>query len=70
MTEDTARKQLIEQTLSANSLPEIEAAWQALREWMRNHPEEEGMRAGFEQLAQMREAIEIMEAEAFVLQTT
>jgi len=44
-------------------LPEIEAAKQVLREWMKAHPEEQGMRAGFEQLYTIQEIIENEEAE-------
>jgi hypothetical protein len=57
------RQQLIRQTLSATTLLEIEAAWQALQDWMQIHPEDEGMRAGFEQLAQMREITEMEDAQ-------
>ncbi len=58
-----AREQVSEQVLSANTLPEIEAAKQVLREWMKAHPEEQGMRAGFEQLYTIQEIIEEEEAE-------
>ena len=49
--------------LSARTLPEIEAAKQVLREWMKAHPKEQGMRAGFEQLYTIQEIIENEEAE-------
>jgi len=58
-----ARERVSEQVLTANTLPEIEAAKQALREWMKAHPEEQGRRAGFEQLYTMQEIIEDEEAE-------
>lgn len=58
-----ARERVSEQVLSANTLPEIEAAKQVLREWMKAHPEEQGMRAGFEQLYTIQEIIEGEEAE-------
>ena len=58
-----ARERVSEQVLSADSLPEIEAAKQVLREWMKAHPEEQGMRAGFEQLYTIQEIIENEEAE-------
>ena len=45
---DEARELVSEQVLSANTLTDIEAAKQVLREWMKAHPEEQGMRAGFE----------------------
>ncbi len=57
-TLDLARERVTQQCLSADSLPEIEAAKQVLREWMRAHPEEQGMRAGFEQLYTIQEIIE------------
>jgi len=58
-----ARERVSEQVLSARTLPEIEAAKQVLREWMKAHPEEQGMRAGFEQLYTIQEIIEEEEAE-------
>jgi len=58
-----ARERVSEQVLTANTLPEIEAAKQVLREWMKAHPEEQGMRAGFEQLYTLQEIIEDAEAE-------
>ena len=58
-----ARERVSEQVLSADTLPEIEAATQVLREWMKAYPEEQGMRAGFEQLYTIQEIIESEEAE-------
>lgn len=58
-----ARERVSDQVLRANTLPEIEAAKQVLREWMKAHPEEQGMRAGFEQLYTIQEIIEEEEAE-------
>jgi len=58
-----ARERVTKIVLSARTLPEIEAAKQVLREWMKAHPEEQGMRAGFEQLYTMQEIIEDEEAE-------
>jgi hypothetical protein len=60
---DEARERVPEQVLSADASPEIEAAKQVLREWMKAHPEEQGMRAGFEQLYTIQEIIEEEEAE-------
>lgn len=57
-----ARERVCEQVLNANTLPEIEAAKQVLRGWMRAHPEEQGMRDGFEQLYTIQEIIEEEEA--------
>lgn len=58
-----ARERVTKIVLSARTLPEIEAAKQVLREWMKAHPEEQGMRAGFEQLYTIQEIIEEEEAE-------
>ena len=55
---DLARELVINQCLSADTLPEIEAATGVLREWMKAHPEEQGMRAGFEQMSKIQEIIE------------
>ena len=60
---DEARERVSEQVLSADTLTEIEAAKQVLREWMKVHPEEQGMRAGFEQLYAIQEIIENEETE-------
>ncbi len=57
-----ARERVTKTVLSARTLPEIEAAKQVLREWMKAHPEEQGMRAGFEQLYTIQEIIEEEEA--------
>ena len=59
---DLARGIVTDQVLSANTLPEIEAAKQILRAWMKDHPEEQGMREGFEQLYTIQEIIEDDEA--------
>jgi hypothetical protein len=56
------------QVLSARTLEEIASARQALRDWLTAHPEEKGMRAGFEQLAQMEEIALMEEAEATSMQ--
>lgn len=53
-----ARRRVNEQVLQANSLVEIEAAKQVLRDWLNAHPEEQGMRDGFEQLYTIQEIIE------------
>lgn len=57
-----ARERVCEQVLNADTLPEIEAAKQVLREWMQAHPDEQGMRDGFEQLYTIQEIIEAEEA--------
>ena len=53
-----ARDRVTRQVLSANTLPEIEAAKQVLRDWLKAHPDEQGMRDGFEQLYTIQEIIE------------
>src|SRR4051794_5934032 len=53
-----ARTQLTQQVLGAKTVAEIGAARQALRDWLTAHPDEQGMRWGFEQLAQMQEIAE------------
>ena len=53
-----ARRRVNEQVLQANSLVEIEAAKQVLRDWLRAYPEEQGMRDGFEVLYTIQEIIE------------
>jgi hypothetical protein len=63
---DEERRRLTEQVLSATTLPEIATARCLLEKWLADHPEEEGMRAGFEQLAHMEEIAE-MEAAAHPL---
>ena len=57
-----ARERVCEQVLKADTLTEIEAAKQVLREWMKVHPDEQGMRDGFEQLYTIQEIIEAEEA--------
>ena len=58
---DKARAALTQQVLGAKTVPEIAAARQALRDWLTVHPEEQGMRWGFEQLPQMQEIAETEE---------
>ena len=60
---DLAREQVTTQVLRARTLPEVFAAQQALRDWIRAHPEDEGMRDGFEQLSMMQDIAEEQEAE-------
>ena len=58
MTLHEARERVNDQVLNANTLQEVEAAKQVLREWMQAHPEEQGMRDGFELLYTLQEIIE------------
>ena len=57
-----ARDRVTDQVLQANTLPEIEVAKQVLRDWLKAHPDEQGMRDGFEQLYTIQEIIEEEEA--------
>lgn len=63
MTLHEARERVNDQVLNADSLLEIEAAKRVLRDWMKAHPEEQGMRDGFELLYTIQEIIETEEAE-------
>ena len=56
--EDPARERLNRRVLSARGLPDVLAAKEALRQWMRDHPDDQGMREGFEQLFLMQEIAE------------
>ena len=61
---DAARECLTWQVLGAKTLPEVYAAQQALREWIKTYPEErEWMRDGFEQLSLMQDIGEEEEVE-------
>ena len=53
--EDPARDRLNRRVLSARGLPGVLVAKEALRQWMQDHPDDQGMRAGFEQLFLIRE---------------
>lgn len=59
-TEDInqTRERVINQVLDATTISEIEVARHILREWMMTHPEEQGMRDGFEQLSLMQDIAE------------
>ncbi len=60
---EVERQRVMEQVLDATTLPEIAAAKQILRDWLKLHPEEQGMRAGFEQLYLLEEIAQKQEAE-------
>lgn len=55
---------LTEQVLDATTLPEITAAKQALRDWIKAHPEDAGMRDAFEQLYLLEEIALSQQAKA------
>jgi hypothetical protein len=57
------RQRILDQALDARTLVEIEKATQALREWVRCHPEDVGIQEAFEGLALMRDIAEEQEAE-------
>ena len=63
MSIDIELQRVVEQVLDVTTLPEIAAAKQVLREWLKQHPEEEGMRAYFEQLYLLEEIAREQEAE-------
>ena len=44
--------------LSAGALPDVLKAQQVLRTWIKEHPKDEGMRDGFEQLSLMQDIAE------------
>lgn len=60
---EIARTRLTAKVLSATTLPDVLAATQALRDWIKAHPEDAGMADAFEQLANMQEIAEMEEAE-------
>ena len=60
---ERARDLLCDQVFSARTLPEIAAAGEALHQWLREHPEEQGMRDGFEVLSHREDFAREREAE-------
>ena len=54
----SAREAVTKRVLSARRLPDILEAQQVLRAWIQAHPEDEGMRDGFEQLSLMQDIAE------------
>ena len=61
---DIERQRVMEQVLDATTLAEIAAARQVLRDWLKMYPEEQGMRAGFEQLCLLEEIAQEQETES------
>lgn len=53
--DDPVRNRVIRQALSARELPDVLAATEALRQWMQEHPDDQGMRDGFEQLSLLQD---------------
>lgn len=52
------REQIADLVLTARTWEECLAAEQALRDWMRQHPDDFGMLAGGEQLTLVKEALQ------------
>jgi len=60
---NTARELVTKKVLSARTLPDVREAQQILRDWIKAHPEDEGMRDGFEQLSLMQDIAEEEQAQ-------
>jgi hypothetical protein len=60
------RQRVLNLALDARTLPEIEAATQELRTWLREHPEDVGMPEAFEGLSLLRDIAEEQEAERVI----
>ena len=56
---EAAREAVTKIVLSARALPDVLKAQQVLRDWIKAHPEDEGMRDGFEQLSLMQDIAEM-----------
>ncbi len=59
----TAREAVTKLVLSARRLPDILDAQRVLGAWVKAHPEDEGMRDGFEQLSLMQDIAEVEQAQ-------
>lgn len=57
------RKRILDQALDARTLPEIAFATRELQEWVRQNPEDIGIREAFEGLSLMQDIAEEQEAE-------
>jgi hypothetical protein len=53
--EDSQRERLIDQVLGARKLQEIVEATEALKQWVKTHPDDLGIIDGFEQLSLMED---------------
>lgn len=62
-SDDPERERILDQVLDARTLPEIADATQELRGWLRQNPEDTGIREAFEGLSLMRDIAEEQEAE-------
>lgn len=52
------RKRIITQALNARTLPEIEVAVQALRQWVQEHPDDLSAEDALEPLAMLRRGLQ------------
>ena len=57
------RERILDQALDARTLPEIATATRELREWVRQNPDDIGIREVFEGLSLMQDIAEEQEAE-------
>jgi hypothetical protein len=62
-SDNPQRQRVLPQVLAATSLPEIESAACALRPWVKDHPDDLGINAAFEQLSLMKDIAEDQEAQ-------
>ncbi len=57
------RQHILKQVLDARTLEEIDTVSEQLRQWVRMHPEDVGIREAFEGLSLLRDIAEEQEAE-------
>jgi hypothetical protein len=62
-SDNPKRQQVLTQALAATSLTEIESAACALRQWVKEHPDDLGITAAFEQLSLLKDIAEDQEAQ-------
>lgn len=63
ITRDQAREQLLDQVFAADTLEAVARARLSLRQWLFDHPEEQGMRDGFEALSHREDYLDTQELE-------
>lgn len=61
--DNPGRERILDQALDARTLPEIAVATRELREWVRQNPDDTGIREAFEGLSLMQDIAEEQEAE-------
>ncbi len=61
VTLDQAREQLLDQVFAADTLEAVARARTSLRQWLYEHPDEQGMRDGFEALSHREDYLETQE---------